>query len=590
MQVLVGDVCPNIPGLQPTVPSGMIIDENGDCITPAPPPPPDACPNIGGYQAAIPDGYYRNQAGDCVPQTTPPKDVCPNLSGTQSSVPRGMSTASNGDCVWPPNDSCVNIPGPQDGMPSGMEYDVSGNCVTPIASSPPKPGSSMPQNTPDALKPVVTSVFNLIPDWLKNIFRNFSPTLARTLPYYLIAVLIVISLQFFWQTIREALAVKWIIAIFKRKKRLAEEKDRFIVLSAQYLRGALDSMLANLDSLVPQKGVPEETAQLLVDAAKALRADIETVLVSAETNRKLESTNAPNHAGIHVKTLTSPLFWVPIVIIGTLILGMNFMFSVVGGINLGTGNLWIQFLIYIAACASLYLALRSRHVRHIEHENAQKLVGNEYTIDTTRNNFIQQSSASLASGLKELDKHRSVIADAPSGVPFNNEYEGLTHILAIFTLLGSVQTETSDITKLNIRDVLDACLLGRQTAFDIKKMTITDTAKRHELQQNRRLLSFVLGSAIDYAVRFSNVGGNISIDTVPVSHGLEIRIGNNSAGIPQEKLAALFKPTQSDIDSISGYEELGLSLFLDKIIMNYLDGDIAATSESGKGTTIAVRV
>jgi uncharacterized repeat protein (TIGR01451 family) len=34
------DVCPNIPGVQETVPAGMVKDASGNCVTPPPPPPP----------------------------------------------------------------------------------------------------------------------------------------------------------------------------------------------------------------------------------------------------------------------------------------------------------------------------------------------------------------------------------------------------------------------------------------------------------------------------------------------------------------------------------------------------------------------
>lgn len=578
VQVLIGDVCPNIPGLQLTVPSGMIKDGSDNCVTPAPAPPPDACPNIAGYQSAIPDGYYRNQAGNCVPQTSPPQDVCPNLSGTQSSVPLGMYTAENGDCVWPPNDSCVNIPGPQNGMPDGMEYDESGHCVTPTTTPPPtKPTPSSP-------------FFNLVPEWLKSILHNTPLTLARTLPYYLIALLMFIAILFFWQTIREALTMRGIFLIFKRKKRLAEEKDQFIALSARYLRETLTVMLANLRSLVSQRELTEETAQPLLLATQVLQTDIETFLLNVEQNKVLESDNTSRHTSIRVKTLSSPLFWVPVTLNILAILVVNVLLSVVGGIDLGSYNLLIQFLLTIAACLFLYIALRSRHIRHLEHKNVEKLVGNENTIDTTRNGFIQQASDTLHNGLAEIDRYRSVVADAPSGTLFNDGFEGLAHILSKFTLLSKVQTQANENTKFNIRGVLDNCLLQNQTAIDAKKMTITDTVESYELRQNRSLLSFVLGSVLDNIIKFSGEADNITVTSVQKSHRLEIHVSNGSAGIPKEKLVALLENAEDDTDDATSYDETGLSLFLDKILMSYIGGEIIATSNSRKGFEVVVTV
>ncbi len=73
------DVCPNLPGDQPTVPPGMVIDENGNCVTP--PPPTDVCPNLPGDQPTVPPGMVIDENGNCVtPPVTPPPPVRPSES------------------------------------------------------------------------------------------------------------------------------------------------------------------------------------------------------------------------------------------------------------------------------------------------------------------------------------------------------------------------------------------------------------------------------------------------------------------------------------------------------------------------------
>ena len=98
------DVCPNIPGTQTTVPTGMITDGSGNCVTP-PPPPTDVCPNISGVQPTVPAGMVTDGSGNCVtpppPPPPPPTDVCPNLDGAQGVVPDGMVVDASGNCVTP---------------------------------------------------------------------------------------------------------------------------------------------------------------------------------------------------------------------------------------------------------------------------------------------------------------------------------------------------------------------------------------------------------------------------------------------------------------------------------------------------------
>lgn len=55
------DVCPNVTGLQSTVPSGLVIDTLGNCV----PPAVDMCTNMVGDQLVVPEGYERTSLGDC---------------------------------------------------------------------------------------------------------------------------------------------------------------------------------------------------------------------------------------------------------------------------------------------------------------------------------------------------------------------------------------------------------------------------------------------------------------------------------------------------------------------------------------------
>jgi hypothetical protein len=118
------DLCPNISGVQSTMPNGMVLDTNGDCVT----PPADVCPNIAGVQATTPSGMIIDGSGNCVPA---PTDVCPNIAGNQSSVPSGMIIDGSGNCVASGGDQCQNIPGIQTSVPNGMTADASGNCSGP---------------------------------------------------------------------------------------------------------------------------------------------------------------------------------------------------------------------------------------------------------------------------------------------------------------------------------------------------------------------------------------------------------------------------------------------------------------------------
>ncbi len=108
------DVCPNIPGAQPTLPPGFGI-VNGSCVQ-------DVCPNLSGVQTQVPLGFGVVN-GNCI------ADVCPNLGGVQTQVPLGYRKVS-GQCVKPP-DVCPNLAGAQSKVPKGM-VKVAGKCAKKI--------------------------------------------------------------------------------------------------------------------------------------------------------------------------------------------------------------------------------------------------------------------------------------------------------------------------------------------------------------------------------------------------------------------------------------------------------------------------
>ena len=119
------DFCPNLAGIQTSVPAGYFVDANGNCVQ-------DFCPNLPGNQTALPPGYFVDANGNCV------QDFCPNLSGNQASVPPGYYVDANGNCV---QDKCPNLPGNQTAVPPGYFIDENGNCVTTQDYCPNLPGN-----------------------------------------------------------------------------------------------------------------------------------------------------------------------------------------------------------------------------------------------------------------------------------------------------------------------------------------------------------------------------------------------------------------------------------------------------------------
>lgn len=116
---MVVDVCQNIDGTQPYLPTGYTIDNEGNCVVE---PPLDICPNIAELQVQMPGGYLYDDVGDCQP------DSCRNIPELQVSIPEWFDSDSSGNCFE--QDACPNLDGIQHLIPEGYMYRSSGICVT----------------------------------------------------------------------------------------------------------------------------------------------------------------------------------------------------------------------------------------------------------------------------------------------------------------------------------------------------------------------------------------------------------------------------------------------------------------------------
>lgn len=93
------------------------------------PPSTDVCPNLDGVQETVPNGYVL-AGGSCTAGEVAPteaQDVCPNLAGVQESVPNGM--VLDGDqCVKPAQPD--EVLGTQQAVPTVVDAGLGGPAPT----------------------------------------------------------------------------------------------------------------------------------------------------------------------------------------------------------------------------------------------------------------------------------------------------------------------------------------------------------------------------------------------------------------------------------------------------------------------------
>ena len=160
-------------------------------------------------------------------------------------------------------------------------------------------------------------------------------------------------------------------------------------------------------------------------------------------------------------------------------------------------------------------------------------------------------------------------------------------------LVGNCLTRTESHSKLlgfNHSQInlswMFVCSAAVAESGDIRVVNaITNTT----VSQNEMLFNFVISSLIDNAIKFNKEGGTITLANNPKGRTISINISDDGIGIDNNKLDQLFKPfSRADSAVEFNYEGLGFSLFLNRLIMEYTGGSIAALAEPSGGTRMVV--
>ncbi len=114
---------------------------------------------------------------------------------------------------------------------------------------------------------------------------------------------------------------------------------------------------------------------------------------------------------------------------------------------------------------------------------------------------------------------------------------------------------------------------------------VNEVQKSQLIYSDRQALNLILRNIISNAIKFTNSGGRIHIDSQIINGMIEIKISDTGIGIPEKLLSKIFT---NDVVSTGGTENesgTGLGLILCKEMVEKSGGKIWVNSQVGKGSS-----
>lgn len=429
------------------------------------------------------------------------------------------------------------------------------------------------------------------PSFFEQIIKNISKRLGVApellvvaLPWSLIALLFILA------TVMTLKAVWQLILAHKTKKLietqvvLNHEKRSLLSLSGHYLRTPLTILSAGVE-ILPKEG---DTRQNISEASNKLQKTINSLIESVENNQDLAQLTEPEPHIIEEVKLIQKAAIVPTIIVFGIVISINLVLKYYTSFSSDWLNSASQIVCTIFAGVLLFSMHRFWMQRRNLTKYKERLLAYEEALDSARNKFMKGVFKELTPAVIAVDSEISSDLPDNTATYFKEGLRQLEHTIENFILISQLEQKKlqQKASTVVLRDTVNAL----KEQIDSSEVISQKIPQNIVVKQPEFLLRKVLRSLVDNGLRHSD-HQSVQISARRKRHLALVDIVDQGEGIPKEKLSILFKPL-SRVEEAEDFthDGIGLSLYVDRLVMHYLGGEISARSQLGKGTTMRLAI
>jgi two-component system, OmpR family, sensor histidine kinase CiaH len=172
------------------------------------------------------------------------------------------------------------------------------------------------------------------------------------------------------------------------------------------------------------------------------------------------------------------------------------------------------------------------------------------------------------------------------------DVDGLNKLIDKLLSLSVLETKEIVFDNVDIKEIIKTARMKVKPLSAKKKIKIKVNTKNYQLQGNSDSLVELFVILFDNAIKYSNPGSEVSIDTKLLKNHIVIKVRDSGIGINKKYLPNIFdrfyRIDAARTSSVTSGFGLGLSM-AKKIVENH-NGDIRVSSEVSKGTVFTIRL
>lgn len=426
----------------------------------------------------------------------------------------------------------------------------------------------------------------LVPAPVSHFIRKLPAPIVYGFPYFLFLLLLLEVFLLLWQTRRELDEIRKIKQYIEQAKIVASVKQTFLQLASHYLRTPLTILRSGIDLLGASAGA-------LKNPAERLHTTIESIIQEVDNGSLISAKATP---GVNLPERLSRqniIVWLPVFMICLITLFFVYAASHVSKYHSSWINMSILLILFIIGISLVSIFWRRRKLQQQDLAIAQNILSSEESTVEKRDRLISAAATSLK---EDLDNIGSVISQLPADTANNqkfvkNGYRTLCDIHNQFMIADELKggRSTEPLKTVSFKDIFDKSAASVNEAANSKNISISTGDDSQIQTQNPALLTMVVNSLIDNAISYSQPGGTVEVSARSESNRQTITVTDHGRGLTSTELTNLFQPfTKAEGAETFNHEGMGFSLYLDKIIMAYMNGDVSLASVPARQTTATI--
>jgi signal transduction histidine kinase len=434
--------------------------------------------------------------------------------------------------------------------------------------------------------PIGALLSTVVPEGVKQVFRSIPAVAINTFPYVLFIALGAVVAILLLQIRRELIASGKIAGAIEQEELMLELKKNFIGLASHYLRTPVTLIAGSIDLYNSSRTMATEPLNKLKSASDQLAEHVKDIIASEEKPVILPEPPQQTNNRIRIGLAIA-------IIVVAVIFALFNLLAYASGRGAAALNVLTQFVVLVFIGLALYQVDRRFALRKLERKAQDNVLALQQHLQEGQDSFLQSVATQLYEDHKALAQ---LIAPIPIDSNTRTLREGVNRLADVVSkcrtaqsLKGSYSMQQPVMTDVkNIFDYSDPQLTQR---IADKKLTISAPSDKQFGIQEPFLINYVTRSLIDNAVAYSPENSTITLNAIGAGSKLNLAISDKGKGISNDRKQMLFQP----LSKVEGYETfdhegMGFSLYLDKLIMRYLGGDIELQSQENQGTTVNLQL